>query len=153
MDAFNEYVKLDRSNGVIMVVRDLISAYVSGNIVDMYESRDYDYSFYEMIDRKMKEKHIIVDDKEFDNLRDLANYLADEDERISNLPPNPVRQQYLIKEYEKYKDNPDIFFALHFGIGENIDDFIERNTRRYREYEKRLGLKSDIDDEDEDDYI
>jgi len=148
MDAFNEYVKLDRSNEIIIRVRNMITFYVS-EIEDMFMSKDYDYSFYERIDRKMKDNHIIGDDgRGFNNLKDLANYLADEEERLDSMPSEPISDD----EWERWKENPDIYFATNYGISD-IDEFMETSNRRYREYEKRLGLKSDADDGNEDSRV
>ena len=109
MDAFYEYIGMNRDEGVM----DHARAMVSTNIPGMMISQEYGREYYEAADRVAKKIPFVdsLHGNVFDNLKDLATYYADEFEKYLQSG-KPLSDE----ESKQFEEDPDIYMAINFGV-------------------------------------
>ena len=110
MDAFKDYVMLDKSAEVMEHTRSIISNYIPS----MQESKDYGIDFYKAVDKAAKRLPIIetLSGKCFDSLRDLAEYIANEYEATMSAPAGKAKDW----EADLLKNDPEAYLAVTCGM-------------------------------------
>lgn len=110
MDAFYEYVKLNKSHDVLKHTRLMIATCIPG--MDM--TKEYEKDYYEAADRTAKKIPLVepVSGKSFDSVEKLASFIAEQYENSTKNAKEPLSE----KEQKMLKEDPTVYTAINFGI-------------------------------------